>query len=167
MSTANFITQSDFDMYVIDFEPLSEEEQKQYELETGCAYSIEIEEKLYYESEVENFKWLMNHYLKQKQKMLEFCSIELIGGYYAGVQTYVDILDDPREMDNEGCQYYFGICRSKAIRKLESEIKFINTKLLPYIRDNSSFEKLYCVGVFSNGEAIYQYADRHNQKEIV
>lgn len=159
MGTCNFITQSDFDMYVINFEPLSEEEQKQYEIDNDCKYSIEADEEFYYESEIENFKWLMNHYLKQKQRMLEFCSIELRSGYYAGVQTYVSLENDPREMDNDDCQYYFGICRSKAIRKLESEIKFINTKLLPYIRENSSFEKLYCIGVFSNGEAVYQYAN--------
>ena len=35
MATANFKTQSDFDLYVIDFEPLSEEEQKQKEAQTG------------------------------------------------------------------------------------------------------------------------------------
>ena len=159
MGTCNFITQSDFDMYVINFEPLSEEEQKQYEIDNHCEYDEELEAEWFFDDEIRNFNWLLQHYLKENKRELKFCNIELRSGYYAGVQTYVSIENDPREMDNEDCQYYFGLCRSKAIRKLESEIKFINTKLLPYIRNNSSFEKLYCIGVFSNGEAVYQYAN--------
>lgn len=166
MSTPNFITQSDFDMYIIDFEPLSEEEQKQYEIDNDCKYDEELEAEWFLDDEIKNFNWLLQHYLKENKRELKFCNIELRNGHYTGVQTYVDILYDPREYDNDTCKYEHGLCRSKAIRALQSEINFINKKLFPYIRDNSSFEKLICIGIFSNGEAVYKYADRVQTKEI-
>lgn len=164
MSTANFITQKDFDMYVINFE-VTEEDIKSFETENECEFDYEFEAQCFYDFEIDNFKWLLNHALTEKfKRTLEFFNVELKDGYYTGVQTYIKLQsENPYELDNEDCHYYFDMNRSTAIRKYDSEIRFINKKLLPYIRDNSSFERLVCDGIFSNGEAIYSYPDRIKQ----
>lgn len=164
MGTPNFRTQKDFDMYVTNFE-VTEEDIKVYEAENDCEFDYEFEAQCFYDFEIDNFNWLLNHALTEKfKRTLEFFNVGLKDGYYTGIQTYIALQsENPYELDNEGCHYYFDMNRSTAIRKYDSEIRFINKKLLPYIRDNSSFERLVCNGIFSNGEAIYSYPDRIKQ----
>ena len=160
MSTPNFYMQDNFDTYVIDFEPLTDEEIEQYEADNDCEYSAEADEEFFYEDEISNYKWLVKEFLKKHNKELKYFKPDLQSGYYAGIQTYIEQQQEylPEELDNDDCHYYYDCCRSKAIRECQSEINFINNKLLPYIRDNSSFNKINCIGVFSNGEAIYEWS---------
>ena len=48
------------------------------------------------------------------------------------------------------------MCRSIAIRKYKAEINRINKKLLPLFEKELGFDHIRCIGVFSNGEAIYE-----------
>ena len=95
-----------------------------------------------------------------------FMDITLEPGYYDGVQLrvipsyLVKEYGTPADQDNDLCQYNFGMCRSVAMRKFESEKKWIKKKLLPTVARCLGFRKLNCVGVFSNGEAVYQWAEK-------
>lgn len=63
---------------------------------------------------------------------------------------------NPYDMDNEDCHYYYGYCKSIAQRKYDSEIKYINKKIFKYFTDYTDWQCIKCIGVFSNGEAIYK-----------
>lgn len=164
MSTANFQTQKDFDMYVVNYEIPSDTEITAYENENDCKYNYEIEADFFYQDAIENFNFLVNQFLKDKNKDLQFFKPELKDGYYTGIQTFFDFVNDYYDniddMDNDDTHYYFDMNKSTAKRKYQAEINFINKKLLPYIKNNSNFERLVCDGIFSNGEAVYSYPDR-------
>lgn len=60
---------------------------------------------------------------------LVFFRPKLSSGYYEGVQILFEVVGDPNEMSNDETQYWFGMCRSKAIRAYKSEINKINRKI--------------------------------------
>lgn len=143
MSTCNFVTQSDFDLYIYDEDlddTLNEDVAiAEYDFSMTCVY--EESRRL----------------AKELSKELIFHDIEIEAGYYAGIQTFVKgYYDDIEQLDNDDCHYHFDMCRSKAIRKYKAEVNKINKKLLPLFKKEIGFDHIECVGVFSNGEAIYQ-----------
>ena len=179
MSAPNFYTQKNFDLYVQAFEPVSMEEyQKEYFLDDDYYYpdyeeaeteeeKAEILEKAYNET-MENwheffyqdifdgadgFKGLM----EELNDSLTFHEIQFESGYYTGVQLYVEEKENPHDLDNEDCRYYYDMCRSQAVRKYDAEVRKIN-KWMEKVATEYGWRKLYCLGIFSNGEAIYQYA---------
>ena len=142
MSTPNFYNQRNFDLYIKAYEP--EEEFDEFEAE------------FFYDDIFEGydgFKEVMEDFNNE----LTFHSMEFKCGYYDGVQLYVNTTENPHELDNEDCRYYFDMCRSQAIRKYDAEIRKIN-KWMEKVAVEYGWRKLHCLGVFSNGEAIYQYA---------
>ena len=86
---------------------------------------------------------------------LIFFRPKLSPGYYEGVQILFEVVGDPNEMSNDETQYWFGMCRSKAIRAYKSEINKINRKIDKLV-DYSIWMKLSIRGLFSNGECVYQ-----------
>jgi len=170
MSTPNFITQRDIPLMIID--------DTDYELpvcpECGCwmeqlndgtwtcmecEFTTDNPDKdcelrfdddgycemvRYHEGHIESFN-----------ETLTFFKVVLRDGYYRGVQTLVECENDPHELDNYWCRYYWDLCRSRAIRKHEAEERRV-VKYLKHLK-NEGFDELVCVGIFSNGEAIYQY----------
>ena len=143
MSTPNFYTQDNFDLFVKAYEP--EEDYDEFEAE------------LFYEDifqGYDGFKDLMENL----NDNLTFHHLEFKSGYYDGVQIYVDEFENPHELDNEDCRYYYDMCRSQAVRKYEAEIRKIN-KWMDKVATEYGWRKLHCLGIFSNGEAIYQYAE--------
>ena len=138
MGTCNYITQSDFDLYIIE--------------EVGNETYEELE-LIYNEA-----KWLATSLNNE----LTFYKIIITEGYYVGLQTFIQGTEWQiqtkyfEELSNEDCHYYFGMCRSKAIRKHKAEVNRINKKLLPLFKKKLGFDHIRCVGVFSNGEAIYE-----------
>lgn len=139
MGTCNFYNQSKFDLWVIS-EP------------------DDIDEQEFFCDDVkENFKYEIEPYNDE----LMFHKLELKSGYYSGAQVFVKELQgvNPHELDNEDCRYYFDLCKSQAIRKYEAELKRINKKILPNAESIGFFE-INCLGVFSNGEAIYEVAKK-------
>lgn len=180
MSTPNFHTQKNFSLYIQAFEPVSlEEYQKEYfpdddyyfpdyeEAETE-EEKAEILEKAYNETMetwheffyqdifdgADGFKELMENL----NESLIFHEVQFESGYYTGVQLYVEEKENPHELDNEDCRYYYDMCRSQAIRKYDAEIRKIN-KWMDKTAVEYGWRKLNCLGIFSNGEAIYQYAE--------
>lgn len=142
MSTANFYNQTNFDLYV-----------KAYESNEG--YS-ELEAQMFYDDIFDGYDGF-KEVMEDLNDNLIFHSMEFKSGYYDGVQLYVNTTENPHELDNEDCKYYFDMCRSQAIRKYEAEIRKIN-KWMKKVAVMYGWKKLNCLGVFSSGEAIYEYA---------
>jgi hypothetical protein len=100
-----------------------------------------------------------------KDKLTVF-SIELISGYYSGIQfkidtqdLYIDYLDvDKYEWDKEDLWVFFNECTIEGAKNcIEKELKLIR-EFLESMKDYG-FRPLNCDGVFSNGEAVYSWAD--------
>lgn len=170
MSTPNFITQRDIPLMIID--------DTDYELpvcpECGCWMEqlndgtwtcMECEfttdnpdkdcelrfDELTYE---EDIKFIEDDLAKFNCD-LTFFEVVLRSGYYSGIQTLVKCKDNPHDLGNDDCRYYWDMCRSKAIRKFDAEER----KVVKFLKSLTSIglKEIVCVGIFSNGEAIYQY----------
>ena len=179
MSTPNFYNQKNFNLYVQSFEPISLEEyekeyfaeddyyypeyevaisneRKKHILEKAYKETMESWNEIFYEdifNGYDGFKGLM----EELNDSLTFHSMEFQSGYYSGVQLYVNTTDNPHELSNENCKYYYDMCRSQAIRKYEAEIRKIN-KWMEKVAVEYGWRKLNCLGIFSSGEAVYEYA---------
>lgn len=97
---------------------------------------------------------VMRDELEELNRSLLFHKIGLDSGYYYGMQFVVDEENDPNEMDNSDCQYYFDMYRSVAIRRYNSEINKIN-RLLSRLAKLHGFTEVVCTAIFGNGEACY------------
>lgn len=180
MSAPNFYTQENFKLYVKSFEAISmeeyeaeefqydeylypeyesaqSEEWKKFILEKSYNETMDLWNESFYEdiyNGYDGFKELMENF----NDTLTFHELQFKSGYYAGVQIYVEEKDEnPHELDNEDCKYYYDMCRSVAIRKYDAEIRKIN-KWMDKFATEYGWMELHCVGIFSNGEAIYEYA---------
>lgn len=165
MGACNFWTMDDFDLWVMDDEKvcdfyLGEEFKKENEIEEysydniNFAYDILMEE---IQSDFDDLK-----------SKLEWYKIELRSGYYEGMQFYIDtewrgidekadwLSSKPLIWDDEECLSEFGLTRQQTIEMIEKEKKLIN-EFLENSKDYG-FYKINCVGVFSNGEAVYELA---------
>lgn len=180
MSTPNFYNQKNFKLFVKSFEAMDMEEYvkeffeedsylypeyqnaqtdslKEYILEKSYNSFIEMENYYFYEDIIEGndgFKDLMEDFTET----LCFHKLDFKSGYYTGIQIYVEEVENPHELDNEDCHYYFDMCRSKSIRKYDAEIRKIN-RWLDKVAVEYGWRQLLCLGIFSNGEAVYRYAD--------
>lgn len=169
MSTPNFCNQRNFKLYVQSFEPIDiEEYEAEYfaddeynypdSLEESYEDAMRVWEELFYDdlyNGADGFKGLMEEF----NDTLTFHEIRFESGYYTGVQLYVEEKENPHELDNEDCHYYFDMCRSKAIRRYDAEIRKIN-KWMDKVATQYGWQELIRLGVFSNGEAIYSYAEK-------
>ena len=90
---------------------------------------------------------------------LMFHKIQVKGGYYCGIQLYVEVEHDLEEEDysNDDCHYYFDCCRSVAYRKYQAEVRKIN-RLLATLGKKYDFQEYVCTARFSNGEAWFGLA---------
>lgn len=172
MSTPNFITQNGFPLMVLDdneyFLPVCPECGSWME-EIGegkwgctmCEYTTDDPDsdcerefdELTYE---EDIKFIEDD-LERFNAGLTFLKVKFRSGYYRGVQTVVECPDNPCDLGNSECRYLWDMCRSKAIRKFESERRKV-AKFLKELR-RSGLVELVLVGIFSNGEAVYHYAN--------
>lgn len=172
MSTPNFITQRNIPLIILD--------DSDYELPTcpecggwmeeigdgkwgcyDCDYTTDDPDndcdtqfdELTYEMDAE----FIEEDLERFNASLTFFKVELRSGYYRGIQTLVKCPNDPHDLCNDDCRYYWDMCRSKAIRKHEAEER----KVVKFLKEmkGGPVKELTCVGIFSNGEAIYQYVD--------
>jgi hypothetical protein len=64
--------------------------------------------------------------------------------------------DFEKFFDNDDFHYVFGECKSKVLKRYQAEIKRINKVILPYYAKRLFMIKLNLIGVFSNGEAVYE-----------
>ena len=176
MSTPNFRTQEDFDLYCYNEWDISQEQID--DMREANEYSEDISDDTIKgwiaEDNVrfleEDFPYALKECTEELNRELNFYEIELKGGYYGGVQFYVSIKDKEFSpysdtlseifewVDNEETRYYYDMCLSEFKRKIKSEINFINKKYLPLLAKRTGFKRYRCVGVFSNGEAVYELA---------
>ena len=147
MSTPNFYTMENFNLYIKAYEP-----EEDYD---DIFYNYD-EVQMFYDDIFYGYDGF-NELMENLNDDLTFHKLEIKGGYYSGVQIYVRELENPHELDNDDCRYYYDICRSQAIRKYDAEIRKIN-KWLDKTAVDYGWKKLYCIGIFSNGEAVYEYA---------
>lgn len=158
MGTCNYITQKDFDLYTTEYSRLTQEEIEDFIIETGEIYDEELERQVFYEDKYRQ----ANRLADKINKELIFYNICIKDGYYEGFQTIIYgtnwqySFHHIEELNNKDCQYFFGMCRSKVIRKHRAEVNRINKKLLPLFKKELGFNRIRCIGVFSNGEAIYE-----------
>lgn len=179
MSTPNFHTQDNFKLYVQAFEPITleeylaeefhyddylypkykeaDDEDKADILEESYNHAMEMWNEDFYRCIFygdDGFKDLMEKF----NDTLTFHEVQFKSGYYDGVQLFVEEKEEnPHELDNDDCRYYYDMCRSQAIRKYDAEVRKIN-KWMDKIATQYGWKELYCLGIFSNGEAIYEYA---------
>lgn len=130
MATANFISTENFPIVCIDDETYEE------------IY-------FYYDDMVYDVEGAFEHL------DLKFHKVKVLAGYYEGTQIVFEEIHDPNEMDNEDTRYYLDMCRSKAIRAYDAEIRKINRGINKFCKE-SVWEKLMVAGRFSDGSCVYK-----------
>lgn len=168
MGACNFWTMDDFDLWVMDDEKLCRfylgeefiEERKEEFEDYNPIDDIELAWDMLLEDIQSDFDDLKSH--------LEWYTIELKSGYYDGAQFYIDtkycgindkadwLQSKPLIWDDEECLSEFGLSRQQTIKMIEEEKRLIN-EFLENSKDYG-FYKINCVGVFNNGEAVYELA---------
>ena len=167
MSTCNFKTMKDFDLWVIDEEKMCEFYLgEEYKKENGIEEYSYDDIDLAYDLLREDFN--DDSGIDKLNDSLQWYNVELRSGYYEGLQIYIDtewsgineyadwLPSKPLIWDDEECELQFGLTREETIKMIEEEKKKINEFL-----ENTKyygFYKIKCIGVFSNGEAVYQLA---------
>lgn len=170
MGACNFRTMDDFDLWVIDDEKVCEwylgeefiEERKAEDKDYEPIWDIEFAYDLFKED------FDRDGGLDELNDTLQWYTVRLYNGYYDGVQIYIDTewsgIDEiatwlpskPLIWDDEECELQFGLTREETKKMIEDEKKRINTFLENL--DMYGFYKIKCLGVFSNGEAVYELA---------
>jgi uncharacterized protein YqgQ len=168
MSTPNFKTQSLFDLYVTDnfvVYPYELDENDDFVLDDKGNPIINYDiEPFFDHSYFNDCKKYTDNNLNSK---LSFFTIEFEDGHYTGIQTFItpknhndfdafDYLNYPQYYDPQQLFAQFGYNTYILKRKILAEINLINDKLLPQLKEHYFFDKICCVGIFSNGEAIYE-----------
>ena len=111
----------------------------------------------------DNAQWRIKQFAENND--LQFYSIGIETGHYEGFQFQVyEVYEDEFDLDkgsyycidNETAKSYFGMCRSKALMKAESERRKIAKWLENLPKLGEGYEHLVCTAIFSNGEAIYE-----------
>lgn len=168
MSTPNFKTQRDFDLYVTDnfvVYPYELDENDDYVLDENGDYIVNYDVEPYFDNSY--FDECKNYTDNNLNSKLRFFTISFEDGYYQGVQTFIepkhpndfdalDFLEYPQYYDPQQLFKEFGYNTYILKRKILAEINLINNTLLPQLKQHYSFDKICCVGIFSNGEAIYE-----------
>ena len=143
MSTANYLMMEDFPLYARD-------EYDEMDL-------LADEGEASFEWAAESLRWLcedMRGDVEDLDGGLLFHRVSRRGGYYCGVQLYVDTVHDVREYDNSDCRYGWDMCRSEALRRFESERNRIR-RCLRGLAASYGFAELSVAARFSNGETWY------------
>lgn len=168
MSTPNFKTQQYFDLYVTeDFlqYPYDLDDNDDFLLDDNGEPIVDYDTEPYFDHSY--FDECKNYTDNNLNSKLAFFTISFEDGYYDGIQTFIepkypnefdalDWLEYPQYYDNSQLFKDFGYNTYILKRKILAEIKLINNDLLPELAKMYNFDKIKCVGIFSNGEAIYE-----------
>lgn len=160
MGTMNFSTMKNFPLYARDFIQNVKhcpncDTYVDEELDICPDCGAELDDVEIYDAEWEDEVCTeISHRMDALDHSLSFHVVHLKHGHYTGVQFYVDEQHDPNEYDNDDCHYYFGSCRSVAIRRYNSEIGKIK-HALAILAGEFGFQQLDCTAIFANGTACY------------
>lgn len=176
MSCPNFETQSLFPLYVL------EQDNYYYKHCDECCEDFGEDEadvcpycgNELGEARFDDYLWEDDFYsirsdLEKANYELKFFEIKVVSGHWADAQLIVtltkdadycgfDIDGDAENVDNYNTHWYFDCCRSECIRKFNAEINKVR-KIMDKVADEHFMTKLKCIGVFSNGEAVYRRVD--------
>lgn len=125
MGTCNFNKQDNFNLYVADTETDDTDLENFFDYYDYLAFEYD-------------FKLALNEFFykpEENKKLIQHCDIELMSGYYSGIQLYV------REND--------------WIELNKTEIKKVNKALKKIAKRLGMFE-IAVVARFSNGETFYK-----------
>lgn len=142
MSTANFTTMDNFDLWA--YEP------------NFCGDLPENPDECDYDFAYEDFT---HNFDSLPKPNTDFFDISLKPGYYNGVQIYVKYkpdLCDPKYLTNDDTRYFLDLPLSVAKRRHEAEIRRIQKWLARLGRIGAV--KLIEIARFSNGEVWYEQA---------
>lgn len=154
MATCNFCTMDNFDLYVIGDEDII----KQWFEEDENVVSYEELSFAWDCWWIDNEKYGISEDIDTLNDELRWYHVELKSGYYEGVQIYVDTeWCNIGTWSEEDCQDEFELTKKETMCMILEEQKKINAWLAE-VATMYGFRKLDCLGVFSNGEAIYAYA---------
>lgn len=106
------------------------------------------------EDDYENMSW----YAKKANEDQDFYTVTVESGYYTGLQFYVTAKydeDDVERMDDDDCDYEFGKTKAEALADLRAAAETVR-KELECAKEELGLTELSCIGVFSNGEAVYR-----------
>lgn len=124
-----------------------------------CGTTLEGVEEQFDDLAMEDITSEMERTAERMNEYLTFHNVEVKSGYYVGVQFYVEEkYDGIEDYTNEDTNYEFGMCRSKTLRKYKSEVNWLRRELLK-AREDLGLIQLGCIGIFSNGEAVYERID--------
>ena len=162
MSTANFRNMTDFPLIV------AKDEYRKVCPECGlgnCADADKCEDCDCDLSEVEStFDDLamedlivdMERAAKRMNEGQEFFTVTVESGYYTGVQFYVESkYDDLCRWSEYDLDYEFGKGRAEVFADYEAAKESV-TDGLHKAKEELGLMELSCIGVFSNGEAVYK-----------
>lgn len=166
MSAANYKTMENFPLLAKDFVVYEKSclacgaYQTDEENEVCECCGGELEEASYIDSDsMQEVVADMQKRLDDLNRTLWFHKVSVEGGYYYGLQLYVEERHNPSDYDNADCQYYFDMCRSVAIRRYNSEVNKL-CRILRRLGAEFGFEELFCRDVFSNGEMCYGHVTK-------
>lgn len=162
MSAPNFKTMMDFPLIVADYQYCK------ICPECGCGQDPENEKCECCDADLTEVEERVDEILCQEttnemekvaarlNEVQPFFKVTVESGYYCGVQFFVENKNDPVEdMENDDTNYYYGMCRSKAMRKEKAAGNLIRRELRK-AKDELGLIELACLGIFSNGEAVYE-----------
>lgn len=161
MSTNNFKTMPNFPLIVGDdiFTKICPECGLSHDAEAtvcdGCGISLKDVGTTY--DEIGNMDQCneMQRVADEINEKQDFFTVSVESGYYRGVQFYVEEKYDMECLDNDDAHYYFGMCRSKAIRKAQVAENKVR-KMLNKAKAELGLLELEKVAQFSDGSALYE-----------
>ena len=121
-----------------------------------CGADLDTAQAIYDDIQGEFIFEELGKEFEQLNDDLVFYRVELKSGYFCGTQFKVSLVeDDPANLDNDDCNYFFDMCRSLAIRKFKSEQNKLK-KALAKIADSYGYNIYVRLVTFSSGETWYQ-----------
>ena len=158
MGTCNFWTMDDFDLVVMSDETICKNYLSEEFIEERKADFEDYEPTDDIELAWELFNEDMNEWseMDDLNDTLLWYNVKLKSGYYDGVQFYIDTEWLPIDgWDDDECYMYFDRDKEETKKMIEEEKERIN-KFLEEMVTLFGFERIRCVGVFNNGEAVYE-----------
>lgn len=165
MATPNFWTQRDFELYAFDYKPTLESVLEAIESnghDPAAASENMIQQWATWEAE-DNARIFIEDFDEMIEPIncrLNFFKIVLKDGYYDGIQMFVEsTMDyDFEDYNNEDTHYEFDMYLSVFKRKYQAEKNRVRRNMNK-IAEYFGMVHLACIGIFSNGEAVYELAD--------
>jgi len=168
MSTTNFNITKVMDKYELPLMVMSDEMLYKYMMEEEPTEDINPDDFAW---EVSNgFDCVMSDIRAEFDELkdkLYTLTIDITDGYYTGVQFIIDtynidvdylLINNYDNWDEwELWNYFHAETIEEAVNNLNEEIRLIR-EFLEWVK-NFGFRELNLVGVFSNGEGIYEWAD--------